>query len=134
MAARKTQKHTAEKLRATIDLGDPEAGTGGGVPPKETRWRPGKSGNPKGRPKGATTSLDKILEQELERLVEGDSSLGDDGRISRRRRLVRTLLDATERGDARAAKLLLDRVWPAAKDEPKPALILHFDAQDREAG
>ena len=114
--------------------GDPEAGRGGVVPPKKTRWRPGKSGNPKGRPKGATTSLDKILEQELERLVEGDPALGDNGRISRRRRLVRNLLDATERGDARAAKLLLDRVWPATKAEPKPSVILYFDEQDRNAG
>ena len=122
------------KPAVTIDPSDPDSGRGGVVPPKETRWRPGKSGNPKGRPKGATTSLDKILEQELERLVEGDASLGDDGRISRRRRLVRTLLDAAERGDARAAKLLLDRVWPAAKEEPKSAVILHFDAQDASAG
>ncbi len=75
------------------------------------------------------------MEQELDRLVEGDPTLGDDGRISRRRRLVRALLDATERGDGRAAKLLLDRVWPppAAKVDSNQTVVLHFDAQDAEA-
>ncbi len=73
------------------------------------------------------------MEQELDRLVESDPSLGDEGRISRRRRLVCALLGAIERGDARAAKPVLDRIWPAAKGEPKPAVHLHFDAQDLEA-
>ena len=48
---------------------------------------------------------------------------------------MRALLDAIERGDARAAKPILDRIWPApaAKEKSKPAVILHFDAQDRNA-
>ena len=61
------------------------------IPPIETRWQPGQSGNPKGRPKGAATSFERVLEQELERQVDGDSLLGDEGRISRRRRIVRAL-------------------------------------------
>ncbi len=105
------------------------------VPPGETRWRPGESGNPKGRPKGAATSLDRILEQKLDRLVEADASLGDEGRISRRRRLVRALLGAIERGDARAARPILDRIWPApaTREEPKPAIQIVVDARDLEA-
>ncbi len=130
----RTRALQANKPPVTIDASDPEAGSGGVVPPRQTRWRPGESGNPKGRPKGAATSLDRILEQELERLVEGDPSLGDEGRISRRTRIVRALLDAIEGGDARAAKLLLDRIWPAQPTkEQKPAVILHFDAQDLDA-
>jgi hypothetical protein len=70
------------------------AGRGGVIPPIETRWQPGQSGNPKGRPKGAATSFERVLEQELDRQVDGDSTLGDDGRISRRRRIVRALLAA----------------------------------------
>ncbi len=52
------------------------AGKGGVIPPGETRWKPGQSGNPKGRPKGAATSFERVLEQELDRQVEGDSALG----------------------------------------------------------
>ncbi len=68
-------------------------------------------------------------------LVEGDASLGDEGPISRRRRLVRALLDSIERGDARAARPVLDRVWPApaTKGEPKQAVQIVVDAQDLEA-
>ena len=86
------------------------------------------------RPKGAATSLDRILEQELERVVEGDPSLGEEGWISRRRRLERALLDAIERGDEWAARPVLDRIWraPATKGEPKPVIKLVVDAQDLE--
>ncbi len=50
------------------------------------------------------------------------------------RRLVRALLDAIERGDARAAKPVLDRIWPApaTKGEPKPVIKLVVDALDLE--
>ena len=130
MATRRPPKSRRAKLPATIDPGNPEAGRGGVIPPEATRFKPGKSGNPNGRPKGAATSLDRVLEQEFERLVEGDPSLGDKGRITRRRRVVRALLDAIERGDARAAKLILDRIWPATKEESKPVIQLVLDAQD----
>jgi hypothetical protein len=135
MATRKEAncRRSSSKCRVTIDPADPEAGRGGVVPPEATRFRPGRSGNPKGRPAGAETSFERILEQELDRLVEGDPSLGDGGRIPRWRRLVRAQLDATERGDARAARLVLDRIWPATKQEPTQAIELHFDAQDRDA-
>ena len=67
-------------------------------------------------------------------MVDGDESLGDNGRISRRRRLVRSLLDSIERGDYRAAKPFLDRIWPQNKEEAKGAgVVLIFDAQDRDA-
>ncbi len=69
----------------------------------------------------------------LQRAVNPRATLGDEGRITRRRRLVRALLDAIERGDGRAAKLIFDRIWPPAKQEPKQAIELHFDAQDRDA-
>ena len=73
-----------DRIAVTIDTCTAEAGNGVVVPPEATRFKPGRSGNPNGRPKGAATSLDRILEQELERLVEGDASLGDEGPITRR--------------------------------------------------
>ncbi len=111
------------------------AGKGGVVPPVETRWKPGESGNPKGRPKGAATSFERVLEQELDRHVEGDSTLGDDGRISRRRRLVRALLAAVERGDPWAVRLAFDRIWPVLKPEDQGPEIrfVYLDEQDRSA-
>ena len=133
MANRKEARFTPSKYRATIGPANPEAGRGGVLPPNGSRFKPGRSRNPKGRPAGAETSFDRIVEQELDRLVEGNPSLGDEGRIPRRRRLVRALLDAIERGNGRAAKLILDRIWPPAKQEARQAIELHFDAQDRDA-
>ncbi len=134
MATRKEANcRRSPKCRVTIDPGNPEAGRGGVVPPEATRFRPGKSGNPKGRPAGAETSFERILEQELDRLVEGDPSLGDEGRIPRRRRLVRALLDAIERGDGRAAKLIFDRILPPTKRGAMQPIELHFDAEDLDA-
>jgi hypothetical protein len=111
------------------------AGKGGAIPPVETRWKPGESGNPKGRPKGAATSFERVLEQELERQVGGDSTLGDEGRISRRRRLVRALLAAVERGDSWAVRLAFDRIWPALKpdDEGLQIRFVYLDRQNAEA-
>lgn len=73
------------------------------------------------------------MEQDLDRLVEGDSSLGDEGRMTRRWRLVRALLDAAEDGGIRAVKIILDRLWPATKQKPKQAIELYFDAQGLDA-
>jgi hypothetical protein len=117
-------RRSFSKCRVTIDPTDPEAGRGGVVPPEATRFRPGRSGNPKGRPLGAETSFERILEQELDRLVEGDPNLGDAGRRPRRRRLARAMLDAIERGDGRAARLILDRICPPAKQEAKQPIEL----------
>ena len=73
----------------------------GRVPERRRRPKPGRSGNPSGRPEGGATSVARVVQQELERLVAGDPGLGDEGPITRRRRLVRALLDAIERCDAR---------------------------------
>jgi hypothetical protein len=117
---------------STVARGD---GTGreGNAPPVENRWQPGQSGNPNGRPKGAETSFERVLRQELERLVDGDSSLGDNGRICRRRRLVRALLDAVERGAPWALRLAFERIWPAGSSASAPIIELHIDEQDLNA-
>ena len=102
------------------------------MPPVATRFAVGRSGNPSGRPKGSRTSFERILEQELERLVDGDPRFDDSLRITRRRRLVRALLDLAELGDPRAARLLLDRVWRPGT-EGAIEVVLLFDAQDADA-
>lgn len=42
--------------------------TGYGNPPKETQFKPGKSGNPNGRPKGAK-NVSTVLKKEINELV-----------------------------------------------------------------
>jgi Family of unknown function (DUF5681) len=65
------------------------------------RFKPGQSGNPKGKPRGKTRKT--ILK---ERLSKGDLDA-----------IVKALVDKAKGGDTQAAAILMNRVWPA----PKPA-------------
>jgi hypothetical protein len=81
---------------------------GFGRPPRHTRFKPGQSGNPKGKPKKAMSLGDDIQIELAERIRirEGDRSL----RVSKQRALVKALLARALKGDTRAAGLLLQLV------------------------
>jgi hypothetical protein len=69
-------------------------------PPKDTRFKPGQSGNPNGRPAG---SRSKVL-LALDALGEGEAT-----------DIVRAMVEKAKSGDAVAARTILDRVWPFRK-------------------
>ena len=84
---------------------------GYGRPPSHTRFQPGQSGNPDGRPKGHR-NLKTELEEELAeriRVTEG----GKERRISKRRALVKAQLAKAIKGDPRAARVIFDLETPA---------------------
>jgi hypothetical protein len=64
---------------------------------EEGRFKPGRSGNPAGKPKGARNKA----VQALERLGEAEAEA-----------IVTALIEKAKGGDAMAAKPILDRVWP----------------------
>jgi hypothetical protein len=77
--------------------------TGGyGQPPVATRFKPGKSGNPKGRPKGSRNILSALTEVYTDDVVvrEGDKKR----RISRLEALSRKQMELGLKGDQRAAE------------------------------
>jgi hypothetical protein len=86
----------------TPDLQAIGAGRGGNIPPVGTRWQPGRSGNPKGRPPSAGKSIvealnqlvaDDVLEDELRKLARGR-------RVAPVKRIAAgLLLQALEHGD-----------------------------------
>ena len=85
-----------------------DASVGYGRPPRHTRFKPGQSGNPKGRPKG-TKNLKTDLKEVLgEKIVvrEGDRTRT----VSKQRAMVIGLVNRTLKGDARAAGLLLSLI------------------------
>lgn len=77
-------------------------------PPKHTRFKPGQSGNSKGRSKG-TRNLSSDLKDELGeriRIREGDQEKS----ISKQRALVKALVAKALKGDTRAATVLITMV------------------------
>lgn len=92
---------------------------GYGRPPVASRFKPGQSGNPKGRPKG-TLNLKTDLRNELSEKIqirEGQRSL----KVSKQRAMLKALVAEALKGDARAANVVLTLVGklfePAAAEE-----------------
>ncbi len=97
--------------------GDYEVGYG--KPPRHTRFRPGRSGNPSGRPKGPQTLPEDLRAELAEVVTLGE---GADARtFSRQRAILRRLSDRALEGDARATALVLDLVRRLLGPSPEPA-------------
>lgn len=78
---------------------------GYGRPPKKSQFKPGQSGNPKGRPKGSV-NLATDLSSELGELISVKEN-GRTRRISKQRALVKSLAAKALQGDIRALTTLL---------------------------
>ena len=68
---------------------------------KETKFQPGRSGNPKGRAKGKS-----LKATELRKAIEAKA---DD--------ILQAVIDAAVNGDMAACKMLLDQITPALKPQ-----------------
>lgn len=97
-------------------------------PPDATRFRPGQSGNPKGRPKGCknlATDLKEELEQKI-LVTEG----GRSQQITKQRAMVKTLLAKALKGDSRAANVLIQLTLgreQAESGQPDPVDLAEED-------
>jgi hypothetical protein len=80
--------------------------TGKNKPPKHTRFKPGQSGNPKGRPK-KIPAIDELLAEVL-----GEEK---DGKTAAQVILMALRAKATK-GDVRAAEVLLERAYGKVKE------------------
>jgi Family of unknown function (DUF5681) len=69
----------------------------------DTRFKPGQSGNPDGRPKGARNATTLALEA----LLDGQANA-----------LTQKAIDLALTGDIPALRLCLDRILPPRKDRP----------------
>jgi hypothetical protein len=104
-----------------FDFPEPESASydvGYGKPPKATRFQPGRSGNPSGRPRGRSKSqladaslepLKALLLEEAYQMVttrDGDRPV----QVPVLRAVARSVVTKAAKGDARAQKLLLESV------------------------
>ena len=107
--------------------GDYEVGYG--KPPRQTRFAPGRSGNPAGRPKGPQT-LPADLREELQEEVtlrEGDL----ERTFSKQRAILRSLTAKAIEGDAKATAMVLDLVQRLIGTGPEPEIDLGSGSRGR---
>ena len=76
-------------------------------PPKDTRFKPGQSGNPNGRPAGSRSKVCIALDA----LAEGEAQ-----------EIVKAMIASAKGGDGQAGRTILERIWP-----PRKGARLQFD-------
>ncbi len=110
-------------------------------PPKRTRFKRGRSGNPKGRPKGAKNLRTELAEELQERVLIREG--GKPRRVSKQRAMLKRLAEKALQGDTRAASLIVNMVArflvQTEDDEPSAplgaddlAILADFEARVRQ--
>ncbi len=100
-------------------------------PPLHTRFQPGRSGNPRGRPKGTKNLKTDLMEELGEKILvhEGERSHW----VSKQRAVVKTLVMRTLKGDGRSATLLTSmmmRLLDTGEGAPEVTETLHDDERE----
>jgi hypothetical protein len=94
----------------------PSSSVGYGKPPAANQFKPGKSGNPKGRPKGAR-NLDALMAEELESLIKVREQ-GVEHTVSKGHAVLKALVAKAMQGDVRAAAAIIE--WNDRQKALKP--------------
>jgi Family of unknown function (DUF5681) len=107
---------------------DDDYQTGFGKPPKRTQFKPGRSGNPKGRPKGRK-NLASIVDAACQQKVRVKDGRGH-RTVSKIDLLVMQLMNKAASGDVKAIKEMV-RLYEATgaaslSGMRPPALIVNF--------
>jgi hypothetical protein len=95
---------------------------GYGRPPQERQFKPGRSGNPKGRPKGVKNFATDVAEELAEKIPITER--GRRHQVTKQRALLKALFDKALRGDVRAARVVFD-VIPEAEQARRIAVEMH---------
>ena len=118
--ARKTKVRKQGGDGVTADpqkLGMPEAAYAVGYrkPPVHSRFKPGQTGNRKGRPKGAR-SLKSLIQHALEEKVAVKTN-GKSDKATKRQVIATQIVNQAVRGDTKATKFVMDLEEPVTAAE-----------------
>ena len=108
------KRKPSPKKRARGDADENDVGYG--RPPRDHQFKPGKSGNPKGRPKG-TKSEETILRELLQQKI----SLNERGkarRITIHEGIFRRIIEDCLKGNTKSAAFILNRHHALTSGEP----------------
>ena len=86
--------------------GNPPYAVGYRRPPQASRFQPGRSGNPRGRPKGSK-NFSTLIQEELDARVVVTEN-GQRKTISKRHAIAKQLVNKAAAGDPRALPILLN--------------------------
>jgi hypothetical protein len=100
---------------------------GYGRPPTDSQFRPGRSGNPRGRPRGAK-SIKTLAREALTAKVNVRTERGQ-RRVSRMEALLMKAVEMASRGDMRALTQLM-QLYAAAVPEAAPTSIQQTGADE----
>jgi hypothetical protein len=101
---------------------------GYGKPPKHTRFKPGQSGNPRGRPNGTRNLRTDLAEELAERIAISEG--GRRQAVSKQRGMLKQLMAKALKGDVRAANTvigLVERLIDARVDADMSAAVTAQD-------
>jgi len=100
------------------------------TPPKATRFVKGRSGNPKGRPKGSH-NLETQLRAELQRKITVTEG-GRSRTMTRQEALIRRIMASALQGDQKATSLLLRLIIDLDRNAPPEAVETPTRESDRQ--
>lgn len=103
---------------------------GYGKPPKNMQFKPGESGNPKGRPRGTKNLATDLSEELAEKIVVNEG--GRQLKISKQRAMIKSLLAKALKGDTRAASVLLKLLIDAEQATTRNAVADALSEDDQE--
>src|SRR5258707_4083450 len=109
----------AKRVRLKRKGGGSGDRVGYGEPPKHTQFKPGESGNPKGRPKGRKNMKTEVLEK-----LNSTVTVNQGGRVTKittRRASVEVLAAKALRGEQRA----IEQLVRLAEKYDQPAVESH---------
>jgi hypothetical protein len=102
---------------------------GYGKPPKHSQFKPGQSGNPKGRKKGKR-NLQTDLEEELCRRVKVTEE-GQHKSLTLQQLVVKNLVRKAAKGETRAEKLLIELIFRTGANEVSEAASNELSSADK---
>src|SRR4051812_6036920 len=97
-------------------------------PPKRSQFKPGESGNPRGRPKGRK-GLSALLQAELQTPIKVTTEDGKTKRMTKLQAIVKRLVNALLKGDPKALALFARLTNP---DEERESSAAEAPLSDRE--
>jgi flagellar hook-basal body complex protein FliE len=108
---------------------EPDYEIGYRKPPPDTRFKPGVSGNPSGRPKGAKNLTTLVHEALNEPVIVAEN--GRRRKVSKRQAIIKQLINRSAQGDLKAIQMLLDVMQEIERrQEATDPTATTFDAGD----